>query len=159
MKFATLRSLTLAFAFVFSIAWASAQNVTELEAKGSFEEARQALTDAVVNRGYKIDYEAFIGAMLDRTGDDVGSAKPIYKEAQFIQFCSAVLSRKAMEADPANIAFCPYVLFVYERTDEPGKPRLGFRRLPETGSDASKASLAKVNEVLEEIVTEAAEGW
>lgn len=133
-----------------------AGEVTEYALEAPFSEVRQDLGDAVVNRGYKIDYEAFIGDMLKRTSADVGGKVEIYKNAEFIQFCSAVLSRETMEADAKNIASCPYVLFVYETLEEPGKVRVGFRRLEETGSDASRAASARVNAVLNEIAREAA---
>ncbi|MEE9375002.1 MAG: DUF302 domain-containing protein [Rhizobiaceae bacterium] len=133
-----------------------AAEITEYVVEAPFEDVRQDLGDGVVNLGYKVDYEAFIGDMLARTASDVGAKKSIYKKAEFIQFCSAVLSRAAMEADPANIAFCPYILFAYERTDEPGKVHVGFRRLDEQGSDASKAALAKINTILDSIAKEAA---
>ena len=136
---------------------AHAAEITEYVVEAPYENVRQDLGDGVINRGYKIDYEAFIGDMLARTSQDVGGKKKIYNKAEFIQFCSAVLSRDAMEADPANIAFCPYILFVYERADHPGKVHVGFRRLDEQGSDASKAALAKINAVLDEIAKEASE--
>ena len=41
-------------------------------------------------------------------------------------FCSAVLSRKVMEADPANIAYCPYTLFVYDTPEPDGMVTVGF---------------------------------
>ena len=134
---------------------ARASDVTEYTVDAAFEDVRQDLGDAVVNRGYKIDYEAFIGDMLARTSGDVGGKKRLYRHAESIQFCSAVLSRRTMEADLANIAYCPYVLFIYERDDEPGTVRVGFRRLDERGSDASKAALAAVNGLLDEIAKEA----
>lgn len=134
-----------------------AAEITEYVVEAPFEDVRQDLADGVVNRGYKIDYEAFIGDMLKRTSQDVGGKKELYRKAETIQFCSAVLSRAAMEADPANIAYCPYILFAYERADEPGKVRVGFRRLDETGSDASKAALAKINALLDTVAKEAAD--
>ena len=136
---------------------ALASDVTEYVVEAEYEDVRQDLGDAVINRGYKIDYNAFVGDMLARTSQDVGGKKSLYEHAELIQFCSAVLSRNAMEADPANIAFCPYVLFVYERSDEKGKIRVGFRRLDETGSSDSKKALAAINAVLDEIVQEAAD--
>jgi uncharacterized protein (DUF302 family) len=142
--------------FVFASPFAQADDVTEYVVEAPFEDVIQDLSDGVINRGYKIDYQAHIGEMLARTSSDVGGKKKIFKGAKFIQFCSAVLSRAAMEADPANIAFCPYILFAYERADETGKVHVGFRRLYEGGSDASKAALAKVNSVLDEIAKEAA---
>ena len=60
-----------------------------------------------------------------------------------------------MEAAPGNIAFCPYAVFFYETPDQPGKVTVGYRRLDETGSDASKKALAEVNALLAEIVAEA----
>lgn len=155
--FDAVRNFCLAvLLFGGSFQLANAQ-VTEKVVETPFAEVRQALADAVINRGYKIDYEAFIGDMLKRTAEDVGADKPIYKDAQFIQFCSAVLSRNAMAADPANISTCPYILFVYEQADEAGKVHVGFRRLPETGSDESKKALAKINSVLDAILEETVE--
>ena len=88
--------------------------------------------------------------MLKRTAKDVGAKKSLYKDAQFMQFCSAVASRQAMEADIGNIAFCPYVLFVYEAADDPGTVVVGFRRLPEGGGRDH------INDLLDEIAREAA---
>jgi len=126
--------------------------VTTRETAAAFADVIADLEDAVVNRGYKIDYHGHIGEMLKRTAGDVGAARPLYREAEFLQFCSAVVSRRAMEADIGNIAFCPYVLFAYETEAAPGTVMVGFRRLPAgPGRD-------EVNALLEEIVEDAAEG-
>jgi uncharacterized protein (DUF302 family) len=131
------------------------QGITLYEAKASFDEARQDLEDSIVNRGYVIDYNAKIGDMLERTGGDVGATRKIYSNAETMQFCSAVLSRKAMEAEPSNIAYCPYALFVYAKADVPGASVVGFRRLSETGSESSRAALREINAVLDDIAREA----
>ena len=124
--------------------------VTTHEVEGAFADVAADLEDAIVNRGYLIDYRGHIGDMLKRTASDVGSEKQLYRDAQFVQFCSAVVSRRAMEADIGNIAFCPYILFVYEAESDPGTVVVGFRRLPEgDGRD-------EVNALLEEIASEAA---
>lgn len=97
-----------------------------------FEDVREDLRLAIEGKGLVVDHESHIGAMLERTGKDVGSARRIYLGAQAFSFCSAVLSRKTMEADPANIAYCPYVLVVYETADQPGIVHVSYRRsLPE----------------------------
>jgi uncharacterized protein (DUF302 family) len=132
------------------------RGVVLYETKAKFDEARQDLEDSIVNRGYVIDYNAKIGAMLERTGGDVGASRQIYSNAETMQFCSAVLSRKAMEADPSNIAYCPYALFVYAQPDTPAKSFVGFRRLGETGSESSKAAIKEINVVLDAIAREAA---
>ena len=126
----------------------AADDVTTYETQGDFEDVAAEVNDAIVNQGYVVDYHGFIGDMLKRTAEDVGSDKVLYENAEFFQFCSAVLSRKVMETDIGNIAYCPYVIFVYEAT--PGTITVGFRRLPDgNGRD-------DVNALLDEIAKEAA---
>jgi uncharacterized protein (DUF302 family) len=69
--------------------------------------------------------------MLNRTAEDVGASIQVYNQADVFLFCSAVLSRKMMEADPANLAHCPYGVFVYELADNPGTITVGYRNMPE----------------------------
>ena len=139
---------------------ASAQSppVKVVKASEPFDEVRQNVEDAVIKRGLVIDYTARIGDMLDRTAKDVGAARKIYAKAQAVQFCSAVLSRRTMEADPANIGFCPYVVFVYALEGEPGAAYVGYRPLPSSGSAESQAALKAVNDLLDGIVREASGG-
>ena len=126
----------------------AADGVTTYETQGDFEEVAAEVNDGIINRGYVVDYHGLIGDMLERTAKDVGSDRKLYENAEFFEFCSAVLSRKAMEADIGNIAYCPYVIFVYEAT--PGTITVGFRRLPDgNGRD-------DVNALLDEIAKEAA---
>lgn len=132
---------------------ATAEGVKSFKVKAEFEQVQQDVADAIINRGYVIDYTSHIGAMLDRTSEDVGAAKKIFKAAKIMQFCSAVVSRKAMEDSAANIAYCPYGIFVYETPDAPGEVNVGYREVPAT-SDSLKA----VNTLLGEIVKEATEG-
>ncbi|MEF2554494.1 DUF302 domain-containing protein [Aurantimonas sp. A2-1-M11] len=131
------------------------EGITVRTIEAPFEDVRHDVLDAIVNRGFVIDYEAMIGEMLDRTAADVGADDKVYAHADTMQFCSAVLSRAAIEADPANIAYCPYVIFVYELAGQPGSIQVGFRHLPVRGSDASKTALSEINSLLEEIVAEA----
>lgn len=119
-----------------------------------FADARLDLETAIVSQGLVIDYEGFVGDMLNRTAADVGAERQVYTRADMFQFCSATLSRRMMEADPNNIAFCPFVVFVYERTE--GGVHVGYRRPPETGSEEGRAALAAVDALLDRIVREAA---
>lgn len=126
--------------------------VTKYETSTAFKDVAADLEDAIINRGYVIDHHSYVSDMLKRTADDVGATKTLYRDAEFMQFCSAVVSRAAMEADIDNIAYCPYVLFVYEAEANPGTVVVGFRRLPAgDGRD-------QVNTLLEEIAKEAAGG-
>lgn len=129
----------------------AAQDVTTIEVPGGeFDTVAQDLNDAIVNKGFVIDYHGFIGDMLKRTAADVGSSTALYEDAEFFTFCSAVVSRRVMEADAGNIAYCPYVLFVYREAGEGAAVKVGFRRLPEGGGRD------EVNAVLEEIARAAA---
>ena len=128
----------------------AADEVTTYTTETAFEDVAADLSDAIINRGYVIDYHGMVGEMLKRTAADVGASKPLYKGAELFQFCSAVVSRNAMEKDIANIAYCPYGLFVYEAEAKPGTVTVGFRRLPPgDGRD-------EVNALLDEIAREAA---
>ena len=118
-----------------------------------FADAAQGVNEAIVNKGFKVDYHGFLGDMLKRTAGDVGATKELYKDAEFFTFCSAVVSRTVMEADIGDIAYCPYVVFVYEDAANPGKVTIGHRNLPEGGERG------QVNDILNEIVRTAAEGF
>lgn len=131
------------------------EGITVQTVEAPFEDVRQDVSDAIVNRGFVVDYEAMIGDMLQRTAEDVGADSTVYVHADTMQFCSAVLSRAATQADPTNIAYCPYVVFIYELAEQPGSIHVGFRHLPVRGSDASKAALTEINSLMEEIVAEA----
>lgn len=129
---------------------ASAQeDVTSFTTTSTYADVAADLEDAIINRGYVVDYHGLIGDMLKRTAADVGSDVQLYKDAEFFQFCSAVMSRATMEADIANIAYCPYVLFVYEAAATPGTVTVGFRRMPDG------PARDEVNALLEEIAQEA----
>jgi uncharacterized protein (DUF302 family) len=124
--------------------------------RAKFEDVRDDLKLAIEGKGLVIDYQSYVNRMLERTGKDVGSARKLYADAQAFVFCSAALSRKTMEADPANVALCPYSIMVYEMVKEPGKVYLSYRRpwRPD-GSTASKAALAEVDKLLDGIAREA----
>ena len=88
--------------------------------QAKYADVHEDIVQAITNRGMVISATSHIADMLDRTGKDVGSDKKIYRQAQDGLFCSAVVSRKAMEADAHNAVFCPYGIAVYELQSEPG---------------------------------------
>ncbi len=104
-----------------------AQDTTVYAFDGSFDDATFAVESEIIGAGLVIDNVAHAGEMLARTGPDLGSDVVIFEAADIYQFCSAVLSRQVMEANPANIAFCPYGIFV---TDRAGTVEIGFRNFP-----------------------------
>lgn len=114
---------------------------------GSFADAAFAVENAIIGRGLVIDYVSHTGEMLNRTGADVGSTKELFNEADVYLFCSAQVSRSVMEADPMNIAHCPYGVFV---ADQGGDVIIGYREYPE-------GAMQEVQALLEDIVKEALE--
>ena len=127
------------------------------QAKASYADVRQNLEDAIIDQGLVIDLKGEIGDMLERTGPALGKPDKVYANAQFFTFCSAQLSRKMVEADPHNIGYCPYIVFVYELESEPGTVHVGYRRPLIRGSQASKAALLSIDEFLDGLVQEAIE--
>ena len=123
---------------------ALAQDATTYPFDGSFEDATFAVETAIVGRGLVIDYQSHVGEMLARTGADVGSDVKIFDNADVFLFCSAVLSRKMMEADPLNVAHCPYGIFVMDRE---GQVSVGYRHLPD-------GTMQEVQALLDEIARE-----
>lgn len=116
--------------------------------QGRFDEVRDALVFAVEGKGLVINYTGHIGAMLERTGKDIGATRRIYEQAESLEFCSAKLSRQMMEADPANIVNCPFVISVYALPGKPGTVFLAYRK--------PMAGLKAVEALLRELVAEAA---
>ena len=130
--------------------------VVSYSKRAKFDDVRDDLKLAIEGRGLVIDYHSFVGRMLERTGKDVGSARKLYADAQAFVFCSAALSRKTMEADPANAALCPYSITVYATAQDPATVHVSYRRpwRPD-GSPASKAALKEVEALLDGIAREA----
>jgi uncharacterized protein (DUF302 family) len=153
-----IRRMVAGFVALFSAAALAADPhpVVTYSKKAKFEDVRDDLKLAIEAKGLVIDYQSFVNRMLERTGKDVGSTRKVYIDAQAFVFCSAALSRKTMEADPANMALCPYSISVYATASEPEKVYVSYRRpwRPD-GSAASKAALKEVETLLDRIAREA----
>lgn len=122
------------------------------QVKGSFEDIYFELKNAIVDKGLVIDTVLHVSDMLNRTGKDVGSTKPVYLHGQTLGFCSAKLSRAAMEADLASLAFCPYSIFIYEAAAAPNAITIGYRKLSGGTSPRSQEALGAINDLLSSIV-------
>jgi len=124
--------------------------------RGRFEDVRDDLKLAIEGKGLVIDYHSHLGKMLERTGKDVGSSRHLYAGAEAFVFCSALLSRKTMEADLSNAAFCPYALVVYATAEDPGTVHVAYQRpWRPNDSAASRAALQDVEKMLDDLAREA----
>jgi len=137
---------------------ALAQPVVSYVKQGArFDDVRDDLRQAIESRGLVVDYQSYIGRMLERTGKDLGSTTPLYTDAQALQFCSAQLSRKTMQADASNVVMCPYSIVVYATAARPDQVVVAYRRpMRQGGSPASRAALREVDALMDGIAREAA---
>jgi len=121
---------------------AAGAEVVTYAVEAPFEEVAFDLRLAIEERGFVIDAVSHVGEMLNRTAQDVGATGPdLFVEADVYQFCSAIVSRRAMEADILNIAHCPYGVFLYAAPDAPGTVHVGYRTLPEGAMQEVQALL------------------
>lgn len=106
-------------------------DVVSYDTEQSFDDVVFGLENAIIDAGLVVDHVSHVGEMLERTRADVGSDVVLFDQADVYSFCSAKLSRQVMEADPMNIRFCPYDIFVMVRHDAPETTTIGFRAFPE----------------------------
>lgn len=123
--------------------------------KGQYDDVKERVVMAIESRGLVIDHTAHVGAMLDRTGKDIGSDRRVYLKAEVIEFCSAAVSRATMEADPRNLVFCPYSIALYVLPAEPDRVYVIYRKPLPTGSAQSIKALREVGKLLDGILREA----
>lgn len=145
----------LLFAGLSHGALAEGDHMAVFTKAGSFDDVRDAVEMAITDRGMVVNNVAHVGEMLERTGKDLGGARQVYLKAEALEFCSAVVSRKMMEADPDNIVFCPYVISVYVVPEKPNEVRVAYRKPGVVGSPASQQALKAVDELLSGIVKDA----
>jgi uncharacterized protein (DUF302 family) len=130
-----------ALALALAAGPAAAQEVVAHAFDGTFDDATFAVETAIVGEGLVIDHVSHVGDMLARTGEDVGSTETVFAAADVFTFCSAVVSRQVMEADPMNIAHCPYGIFVAEQN---GAVMVGYRTYPDGPMEAVEDLLAGI---------------
>ena len=129
---------------------AAADDATKVvTAKGKFADVKDDLVGAIAQRGLVVNFTSHVGDMLERTGRDLGETRKIYDHAEVVEFCSATASRVMMEADPQNLAYCPYTIAAYTLPGRPGVVYLAHRKYPQT------AALKPVADLIDGIVADA----
>ena len=73
-----------------------------------FGDASLAVEGPIVERGLVTNFVSHVGKMVYRTGADGDSGTRLLDVANIFLFCSAIVSRKVMEAEATNIQHCPY---------------------------------------------------
>lgn len=123
---------------------------------GKFEEIRDRVVFAVESQGLVVDHTAKVGDMLARTGKDLGETRQVFGKAEVLEFCSALVSRRMVRADPQLLAFCPYGIAVYTLPGDSLTTYVSYRRMvTDIASQVQKSVLEQVDSLLEAIVEEA----
>jgi len=110
---------------------ATAQDIITYDTSDSFDDVVFGLESAILDAGLVVDHISHTGDMLERTREATGSDVVLFEHADVYSFCSASLSREVMEADPMNVVFCPYDIFVMVRPETPDTTTIGFRSYPD----------------------------
>ncbi len=126
----------------------AAQNIMSVSVPETVDDMEFAVESAILDMGLTIDFVSYTGDMLSRTMADVGSDVEIFSGATLYNFCSARISRQVLEADPTNVAYCPYTIFVYSLPDNPDETIIGHQIYPGD-------SMAPANALLDEIIASA----
>lgn len=121
----------LLFALSLCAATTANADMVTYTTEDSFDDVVFGLENAIIDQGLVIDSTNHVGEMLTRTGPDVGSDTVVFLNADVYSFCSAQLSRKVMEADPMNLRFCPYGIFVAVLPDTPEQTLIGYETMPD----------------------------
>ncbi|HMM47539.1 MAG TPA: DUF302 domain-containing protein [Thiobacillaceae bacterium] len=122
--------------------------------EGEFQYVRDAVEMAIEGKGIKINHTNRIAEMLERTGKDLGFTRQVYVNGEQFEFCSAVPSRRMMEADPSAITLCPYIVSVFTVPDDK-HVYIAYRKPPKTGKENLDKALADIEKLLDEIIQEA----
>ncbi len=126
-----MKTLLGALALSLMSTAALAADMITYDTDESFDDVVFGLESAILDAGLVIDSVSHTGDMLERTREDVGSDTVLFLNADVFSFCSAKISREVMEADPMNIVFCPYDIFVMVRPETPDVTTIGFRSFPD----------------------------
>ena len=89
-------------------------------------------------------------------GKDLGENGAIYENAEVLEFCSALYSRRMAEFSPTLLAFCPYAISVYTLYGEPYTTYVAFKLIARNvADDATREVLQQIDDLLKTIVEEA----
>ncbi|MDX2484446.1 MAG: DUF302 domain-containing protein [Pseudodonghicola sp.] len=126
-----MKAVFLAAALGLAAQGVAAQEMVRHSTDQGFDDVAFGIENAILDAGLVIDHVSHVGEMLERTRADVGSDKVLFTKADVYSFCSAKVSRSVMEANPMNIVYCPYDIFVAELADTPGEVIVGYRSYPD----------------------------
>jgi uncharacterized protein (DUF302 family) len=146
--------LVLGALLVAAVSTASAEEYAVYESDSGFSDVMDGLKLAIQQRGMFINNVMHMNEMLERTGEDLGLGGPLYEQAESIEFCSAVLSRKMISEDPRRIVNCPFIIAVYTLPGEPETTYVAHRVIPSSETEQSEA-MKEVAAMLQDVAEDA----
>jgi len=139
-----MKQIILATALACATQIASAQDMVTYATDQSFDDVAFGIESAIVDAGLVVDAVSHVGDMLERTRADIGSDVVLFQAADVYSFCSATVSRSVMEADPMNILYCPYDIFIAVTPDKPEQTIVGYRQYPDGAMQEVQALLDRI---------------
>jgi len=124
------------------------------ESSSSFSDVMDGLKLAIQQRGMFINNLMHMNEMLERTGTDLGLGGPLFGQAESVEFCSAVLSRKMISEDPRRIVNCPFIIAVYTLPGQPDTTYVAHRKISASETEQSPA-MKEVASMLEAVAGDA----
>jgi uncharacterized protein (DUF302 family) len=116
-----------------------------------YQDVREDLLMAIEAQGFVVGAIGDLGGMLGRSAPDFGH-KSVYLAAEYFNFCPTAIAHELVAADPANLAYCPFQLFLYEAVASPGTIVVGYRHPGIDGNAATRAILAGAEQVFADII-------
>jgi uncharacterized protein (DUF302 family) len=111
-----------------------------------YQDVREDLLMAIEAQGFVVGAIGDLGGMLTRSAPDFGH-KPIYLAAEYFNFCPTAMAHELVAVDPTNLAYCPFQMFLYEAVAKPGTIVVGYRHPGVDGNAATRAILARAEQV------------
>jgi uncharacterized protein (DUF302 family) len=108
----------------------AAPDIVSYETRLGFDEVVFALENALIGQGLEVEGQTHMGTLLAQAGESTGTV-PVFRHAEVFSFCSAMLALRMVAADPLNLVYCPYTIFVAVRLDTPEITTVGYRGLPD----------------------------
>ena len=135
-----------------------------IEIESSFDDVYDEFKNAIISQGLTIDYVGNVDQMLERTAqvnttEQSEKITPVYLFAKYMQFCSSVLTHKAAQANPENLSMCPFLVFIYETTANPGRIVIGYRPPTLSTDEASRLVAEEVVLFLKGILSDVASNY
>jgi len=122
-----------------------------VRASGEFADIRSNLEQAIIGAGLTVSTVGHVGEMLERTAPDLGFTGSPVGHADVVEFCSALLTRRMVEANPADLVQCPYRIAVYTLPGEAGSVYLAFAKPTASGATPP---LEAIEQLLRRLVEE-----